>query len=258
MQKHVIITGGSRGLGQSLALGLAGRGDAESITLIARNMENLKETAEKISTLNAECRIGIVAGDLSNSQGIDAVITELNNPDIPYNVLINNAGRGGIGSLEETEDEEIEKIMSVNLLAPMRLIKYFLPGARKNKWGRIINISSISIFNPSPMLTPYIVSKSGLKSLSECISLSDIANGITCNTICPGLMLTDMGKSSVKYSFPDYDTFTASEIERRIAESFPAKKITDPLEVVRLIDFLVSDESGSISGEFFRIASGLL
>lgn len=258
MKKHCIVTGAGRGLGRAISLDLAAREDVSSIALIARSVDELAETASMAAELNPRCRIEVLAGDLSSGRGTNTIISSLRRNKISYNVLINNAGYASMGSLEETTDEQIERTLFVNLAAPAKLIKFFLPAARAGKWGRIINISSISAFRPDPSLTAYIVSKSALKSLSECVSLSGISDGITCNTICPGLMLTEMGKESIRLAFPQYGDYTAPEIEMRIAEMFPSGRLTEPEEVARVISFLLSEHGGCISGEFFRVSSGLL
>lgn len=258
MEKNIIVTGASKGLGRAIALALTEGNDVGVIALIARDLDKLYETAEKIRQVNQRCNIEVIQGDLSHSHGIGLVIHRLQQLNLNYNLLINNAGYCHIGALERTPEDEIEKTFFTNLIAPMRLIKFFLPAARKCGWGRIINISSILIFNPNPLLTSYIVSKSALKSLSECISLADISHGITCNTICPGLMMTEMAKTSFQAFFPGYNERTARVIEDKFIQQLPSKKVTDLSEVTNLVNFLVSDNGGTISGEFFRVASGML
>ena len=253
--KNIILTGASKGLGEFTALKLAEQKDVASLTLIARTQEKLQEIKRKIPP---HIRVEIIPGDLSTSEGMDKIIASLRQTAIACNVLINNAAYGHIGKLENTSDTEIDKVFFTNLIAPLRLIKYFLPIAREQKWGRIINISSISIFHPNPEILPYILSKSPFLPLAQCLTLSDMSNGITCNTILPGMMLSEMGKMVIRRTFPDYSTETAAKIEKKISDRFPAKKMTDFEEITNTMEFLISEKGASISGEFFRIASGLL
>jgi len=258
VKKRVLITGGNKGLGKAIALNMATKSDIETIVITARNNTQLEETKKEILKINFKIDVKAIQGDLSSFESITDLINELKKSDISFNVIINNAGTGDIGPFEDTEDRKIEEVFYVNAIAPTLLIKNLLPGLRQNGWGRIINISSISVFKPNALLLPYVVSKSVLKSLSECITAAEIKNGITCNTIMPGLMLTDLGKKSIKRSFPDYNDQNAAEIENKVAKNMPSGQLVDLSEITSTIDFLLSDSARGISGEYFRVASGII
>lgn len=254
--QNIIITGASKGLGEFMTRKLARHNEVDSLTIVARSVEKLEVIQRELS--REGLRIEIVGGDLATHEGVAGIVQALQKTGIAFNVLINNAGYGYLGKLETTPPAELEKIFFTNLIAPMELIQYFLPIARPGKWGRIINISSISVFHPSPDIIPYVVSKSGLLSLSECVAGAEAANGITCNTILPGMMLSDMGKLAIRHSFPDYTPENAARIEKKLADRFPSKQFTTFQQITDVVEFLLSPQGDALNGEFFRVASGLL
>lgn len=258
MKKNAIITGGSRGLGKYIATRLARTKNLSSLTLISKNRDNLSAIVSELKRIKKDLPVHGIYSDLSNERGIAFAIKQLRKLDLDFNILINNASASAIGRLDDLHHKSIVSVINLNLTAPLLLIKFFLPYARKNGWGRIINISSISVNHPSSSIIPYIVSKAGLNKLSECIHISDAAHGITCNTIMPGLMLTDMGKKAIRYNFPSYGGKNSAIIEEKILKQFPVNKFTELRDVYRAIDFLLSGSASSISGEYIRIASGLI
>lgn len=256
--KNILITGASRGLGKEIAINFASRPDVASIVITARNIVKLNEVKILLTKINPKIDIRCIEGDLSNYETIKTLIKRLKKTKINFNVIINNAGAGNIAPLEDMEDNRIQEIFFINLIAPMLIIKNYLSELRKYRWGRIVNISSISVFKPHQLLVPYIVSKSGLGSLAECVTNCEIKNGITCNTIVPGLMLTDAGKESIKKSFIDYNEKNALEIEQKVSNSLPSRQIVKPSEITALINFLIGESANNISGEYFRVASGII
>jgi len=258
MKKNILITGASKGLGKELSLSLSRRDDVEFIAITARDYDKLENTKKEILEINDNIKVIIIQGNLSNLSDTQNLINDLKKTKVQFNVLINNAGTGVKEPLELTPDEIIEEIIQVNLVAPILITKHFLPHLRANNYGRIINISSISVVKPGPLISVYATTKSGLKTFSECISIAEIKNGITCNTIMPGLILNDMGRKSIKAMFPDYNEQNASEYEGIVAQNFPSGKFVTYAEVVNVVKFLLSEEACCISGEFFRVASGYL
>lgn len=258
MKKNVLITGASKGLGKELALSLSQRIDIGTIVITARDQKKLEVTQNEILKINNNIRVIIVPGSFSNIEGILKFINDLKNLKVDFNIIINNAGTAVKEPLEVTPNEIIEEIIHVNLIAPILITKNFLSHLRKSNYGRIINISSISVVKPGPLISIYATTKSGLKTFSECMSLAEIKNGITCNTIMPGLILNDMGRKSIKVMFPEYNEQNASEIENMMSKDFPSGRFVTCTDVANVMNFLLSDEAGCISGEFFRVASGLL
>lgn len=263
---NVIITGASRGLGREMALAFAGGRilsdrPLKSMTLTARNTGVLESVKEEIVKLNHNVEIYLFTGDLSHSEGIGEVIDELDKSDIAYNVLINNAGCVTVKSFENMPDRDIEEQMFVNLIAPVRLTRFFIErffNKADNPWARIIQISSITALMPHSDVIPYSLSKKGLIDFTTAIAKTFAGKGLTCNTILPGLMATDMGLRAVNAMLPEGTTITQEEIETKMAEHFPENKITSISEVLSLMRFLLSVEGTALHGEYFRVAAGLL
>lgn len=257
-EKHAVITGASRGLGRYIAERLARSKDISSLTLISKNPERLSDAVAALKKTGPKLTVCGICADLATEKGVNGAISEMRKMKLDFNVLINNASASTLGQLDELTPQDIRSIVNLNLTAPLLLARFVIPYARKHEWGRIINISSISVSHISPLIIPYIVSKAGLNKLTECVHVAESARGLTCNTIMPGLMLTDMGRQAIRYSFPSYGGKNSREIEKKILRQFPVNTFTQFGDVYKAVEFLLSGKASCISGEHIRIASGLL
>lgn len=238
MAKNVLITGASRGIGKQLAKELAKEG--YNLFLTSRNTEMLKLTAAEIE---AKGHFQCDFTDKESLQGLGKFIEE-NSIDI----LINNAGDYIYGGIDEMDWEKIITIFTTNLLAPTYLSSVATRTMKQKKWGRIINIGSISGVMGEAYASLYSSSKSGLIGLTKALALELAQENITVNTINPGWVETEMGLNSIEES-----DFSRTET----LETIPQKRFVEPKEIERLINYLISDDARGITGQSINLCAGL-
>lgn len=230
---NILVTGASRGIGKAIAKSLQNYGN---VFVTARNEEKLKEFGEGmyfVCDLSKEEDL-IKLGDFIQEKKID--------------ILVNNAGDYVYCRIEDTEISKLNEILSINLKAPIYLMKCAVPQMKENKFGRIINIGSISGVMGEAYASIYSSTKAGLIGLSKATGLELAEFGITVNTINPGWVDTELGKSSIEDS--DFS-------EEEILESIPQRRFVKPEEIAGLVKYLISEEAKGITGQSINICAGL-
>jgi len=238
MTKNILITGASKGIGKQIAKGLSQAG--HNLFLTARSEELLKSLSDEIG-VKAYC-----VCDLANQEDLEklALFVEGNSIDI----LINNAGEYIYGEIEKMDYEQISRIFATNLLAPARLCASAVKNMKSKKWGRIVNIGSISGVMGEAYASLYSSSKSGLFGLTKALALELAEYNITVNAINPGWVETELGLKSIEES-----EFTLEET----LEIIPQKRFVDPKEVEALIEYLISDNAKGVTGQMINLCAGL-
>lgn len=237
MKKNVLITGASRGIGKALAQGLGGK---FNLYLTARNEELLQEISKEINAKD------YCVCDLSEKNDIDklAQFVEKNEIDI----LINNAGDYIYGEIEKMEYEKISNLFSTNLIAPSYLCTIVSKNMKQKKWGRIINIGSISGVMGEAQASIYSSSKAGLIGLTKALALELAQYNITVNTINPGWVETEMGQKSI-----DESEFSLEET----LDIIPQKRFIQPEEIEKLVEYLISGNARGVTGQSINLCAGL-
>lgn len=230
---NILVTGASRGIGKTIAKSLQSYGN---VYVTARNEEKLKEFGNEmyfVCDLSKEEDL-IKLGDFIQEKKID--------------ILVNNAGEYTYCGIEDTEISKLNEILSINLKAPIYLMHSAVPHMKENKFGRIINIGSISGVMGEAYASMYSATKAGLIGLSKATGLELAEFGITVNTINPGWVDTELGKSSIEDS-----EFS----EEEILESIPQRRFVKPEEIAGLVKYLISEEAKGITGQSINICAGL-
>lgn len=230
---NILVTGASRGIGKTIAKSLQGYGN---VYVTARNEEKLKEFGNEmyfVCDLSKEEDL-LKLGDFIQEKKID--------------ILVNNAGEYTYCGIEDTEISKLNEILSINLKAPIYLMHSAIPHMKENKFGRIINIGSISGVMGEAYASMYSATKAGLIGLSKATGLELAEFGITVNTINPGWVDTELGKSSIEDS-----EFS----EEEILESIPQRRFVKPEEIAGLVKYLISEEAKGITGQSINICAGL-
>lgn len=228
---NILVTGASKGIGNAIAKELEKSGN---LYVTGRNEEALRECI---------CKDYCVC-DLANDIEILAEFIEKNKIDI----LINNAGEYIYGALETMSTTDIQRIYQTNLISPAYLISKAIPSMKSNKWGRIINIGSISGIMGEAYASLYSSSKAGLIGLTKALALELAEYNITVNTINPGWVETELGMNSI-----DESEFSKEEI----IECIPQKRFVKPQEVAKLCKYLISEDAKGITGQSINLCAGL-
>lgn len=238
MTKNILVTGASKGIGKQIAKGLQKEG--YNLFLTSRNEELLKAVSKDI---NAKAYISC---DLTNEADLNKLAEFIKENSI--DILINNAGDYIYGKIEEMDYEQISRLFAANLTAPAYLCSIVTKNMKLKKWGRIINIGSISGVMGEAYASLYSSSKSGLIGLSKALALELAEYNITVNTINPGWVETELGLKSIEES-----EFSLSET----LETIPQKRFVKPEEIERLINYLISDDARGITGQSINLCAGL-
>ena len=226
---NILVTGATRGIGKVIAESLDGK-----IFAVGRNESLLKKYKNYI------------VADLSKKNDLEKLGEYINANNI--DILINNAGEYIYSPIENTEFEKLGHILDVNLKAPLYLISKAIPYMKEKKWGRIVNIGSISGVMGEACASLYSASKSGLIGATKALALELAEFGITVNTINPGWVDTDMGNSSAC----DGD-WTKEEI----IECVPQKRFVSPIEIAGMVKYLISEDAKGVTGQSVNICAGL-
>lgn len=227
---NILVTGASRGIGKAIAENLITLG--QNVFVSARNEELLKEYKN------------YCVCDLAN--GIEKLGEYIKANEI--DVLVNNAGEYIYSAIENMTYEQIEHITKVNFEAPMYLISKAIPYMKLKKWGRIINIGSISGVMGEANASLYSATKSALFGATKALALELAEYGITVNTINPGWVDTEMGNSSANDG-----EFTKEEI----VECIPQRRFVSPIEIAGMVKYLISDEAKGVTGQSINLCAGL-
>ncbi len=227
----VLVTGATRGIGKAIYENLSKDFD---VYTVARNEQNLLNLNSK----------GYCACDISKEICKVCDYIKENN----FNIIINNAGEYIYGGIEEMSDAQIESIYNTNLIAPVKIISAAVPYMKKEKWGRIINIGSISGVMGEANASLYSSTKSGLIGLTKALALELAEFNITVNTINPGWVETELGNSSIEDS-----AFSKEEI----IDCIPQKRFVEPKEIAGLVRYLITENAKGITGQSINLCAGL-
>ena len=244
--KTAIVTGARRGIGRAIALALAREGANVVVSDISQ--EDCQKVVDEIKKLGRKglalkCDVGS-SNDVENM--VKRTVAEFGRVDI----LVNDAGILSFKPFLELTDEDWDKTLNVNLRGQFFCARAAAREMVKNKWGRIINIASISSGGCGiafPLIAHYTASKGGVMALTEALALELTSQGINVNAICPGAIDTDMSKG-VKES---------GQLARVLAR-IPKGRLGQPEEIASLAVFLASEESDYISGAAIVIDGGWL
>jgi 3-oxoacyl-[acyl-carrier protein] reductase len=187
-----IVTGGGTGIGRGVALALAGEG--VKVVVCGRRKEPLAQTVKAIEKISGQ---GLaVQADVSQAEDVQKVVEATIDAFGPVNILINNAGISGGGYIHEHDINAWDRIMAVNLRGPFLFVRAVLPMMRQQRSGHIINISSESGLEYYQGNGAYGVAKHALNALGEFIQRENQDFDIRVNTICPGMVITEMTENS--------------------------------------------------------------
>ncbi len=236
--KKALITGASGGIGGAIAKALSDQG--AEVTINGRKAEALEKLASEIK---GTCHV--VVGSLDNSENTDAVIAEAVEKMGQIDILVNNAGITKDGLTLRMKDEDWQTVLDVNLSSTFRLSRGVMRGMMKQRWGRIINITSIVGVTGNPGQANYCASKAGMIGMSKSMA-AEIANrGITINCVAPGFIKTPMT-----------DELNEKQYEAIIG-NIPAKAMGTPEDIAANVAYLASNEAGYITGQTMHINGGM-
>ena len=241
-KKIALVTGASRGIGKAIALKLANAG-MEVIVNYNRSKESAEEVVNEVQKNNGKAHL--VPCDVSNRDQVNEMFRKIQQNIGEINVLVNNAGITKDMAFYRMGYEEWLDVINTNLNGTFYCIKACALEMLKRKYGRIINISSLSSYYGAPGQANYAASKAGIVGLTRCLGTEFGPYNITVNSVIPGLIPTDMVG---KVPQPKLDA-----MEKKI----PLRKFGTTEDIASLVGFLVSDEASYITGQVITADGGL-
>lgn len=236
--KTAIITGSSGGVGSHIALSLAKAG----YNIVIHFFKSEKEARLLEKDISKITNYMIIKGDVSKYKDASNIIKKTVNRFGTVDVLINNAGIHKDSTVNKMDSKTWNEVISVNLGGVFNMSKAVLPVMKRQKYGRIINISSIVAFRGIAGASNYAASKAGIDGFSKSLSKEVARYNITVNVIAPGYFETGM--------FHDLDP----DYRNKIIQSIPVKRLGDPNEISELLQIIIS--SGYMTGQTFILDGG--
>jgi len=241
-EKVVLITGATRGIGKSIALRL---GKEPGLTIIGSS--TTEKGAEEITEYFKKAKIkgqGITL-DIGTPESIEFVLKQLGNNGAMPAILINNAGITADNLFLRMNIDEWTRVINTNLTGAYRLIHGCIRSMMKQRFGRIVNISSVVGVTGNAGQANYAASKAGIIALTKSIARELGSRGITANVVAPGFIDTDMTR------------VLSSEQHTKLIEQIPLNRMGRPEEIAHAVAFLVSSEAAYITGETLHVNGGM-
>ena len=236
-----IVTGASRGLGKAMAIALGASG--AHVTCVARNEEKLQETVAEIEAAGGKAEYAVC--DVSNRESVDKVVDDVVEKFEKLDILVNNAGITRDNLLPRMSDDEWDDVISTNLRSAFLLSRAASRYMMRARYGRIINITSVSGLIGNPGQTNYSASKAGLIGLTRSLSRELAGRKVTINAVAPGFIESDMTAA--------LGDMVKDEAKKRI----PAKRLGTAEEVAAGVLFLASRDASYITGQVLTVDGGM-
>ncbi len=247
-----IVAAASRGIGYAAALELAREG--ARVFLCSRNEEHASQAAEKIHK-ETGANVAGIAADVTNGSDVEHFVKLATERAGKVDICVTNAGGPPSTVFDNTDIQMFRDAFELNALSAIRLAKLVLPGMRERKWGRIINVTSISVKQPVDGLLLSNTVRAGLTSWAKTVSNEVAADGVTVNNVAPGYTLTERqdelavarGKALGK---------SKDEMLELWAMQTPMRRIATPEEIAAAIAFLASERASYITGVTLQVDGG--
>lgn len=251
--KTAIITGGLSGMGLAIARKLAN--DGARVVIGARSASD-DAYVQKILGADTD-RLHASALDVRSSQSVDDFVSNVVQHHGGVDILINAAGVYEESPIIGHSDKIWDDQLDTNLNGTFRMIRAVMPYMKSNGWGRILNIASVAAHNGMANNAAYCASKAGLLGLGRCVSLEGAEHGITCVSISPTWVETEMLRKFINADMASTGQ-SLEEVRAEYAKSNPQGQLVQPSEVAELAAFLVSDAARALTMEDYQINAGSL
>jgi 3-oxoacyl-[acyl-carrier protein] reductase len=247
------VCGASKGLGKACALKLAQEGS--NVALCARGADGLKKATEEIES-TAKAKVLPFQADLSKMEDVRMVVREAISAFGTIDILVANSGGPPAGNFFQFGEKDWKDAFYSVFYYVVELYREIIPTMKKNGWGRIINIVSLTVKEPSEILVLSNVFRSGVVSLSKTLCKELIQNNITINNVCPGAFKTDRAIQLMREQ-SKRTGMDILEIEKKAVEVLPMKRYQLPAELAGYVAFLASELATGITGTTVQIDGGI-
>lgn len=248
--KTAIVTGSNSGIGLGIARALAQAG----ASVVINSFTDRAEDHALAAGLAAETGVPVryIAADMSRGADCRALVDRAGGCDI----LVNNAGIQFVAAVEDFPPEQWDRIIAINLSSAFHTSAAALPGMKSRGWGRIVNIASAHGLTASPFKGAYIAAKHGVVGLSKTIALETAGQGITCNAICPGYVLTPLIETQIPEQMKVHNMDRDTVIREVMLERQPSRQFATVDQIGGTTVFLCSPSADQITGTTISVDGG--
>jgi NAD(P)-dependent dehydrogenase (short-subunit alcohol dehydrogenase family) len=249
--KVALVTGGGRGIGRAIALGLAA--DGAAVAVAARTTAEVEAVAGEIEAAGG--RAMPVACDVTEWPSVQAMVNAVTAALGAATIVVNNAGTAGSHKFLGHPDELWHRMIAVNLTGTYQVTKAMAPAMLAAQWGRVVNIGSVASLTGARYVAAYTAAKHGVLGLTRALAAEWVQSGITVNLVAPGYVDTALTDASVA-NIVRLTGRSEDEARRILARMSPQGRFVRPEEVAPIVRLLVRDDAGSITGAVIPIDGG--
>lgn len=243
LDRVAIVTGGSRGIGRAISLSLATEG--ATVIACARNGERLNSLPAEAADFRCIGKIVPRVLDVTDAEKIERWVDDIAAEFGRVDILANNAGITRDALIMNMTDEQFDQVMNTNLRAVFLMTRAVGKHMLRARWGRIINITSVSGIMGNSGQGNYAASKAGVIGLTKSVAKELARRGVTCNAVAPGFINTDM------------TNILSEKVKEQVRPLIPLQRFGEPEEVAAVVSFLASPAAGYINGQVLIVDGGL-
>jgi 3-oxoacyl-[acyl-carrier protein] reductase len=243
VDRVAIVTGGSRGIGRAITLALAREG--ATVIPCARNTERLSSLAAEAADLRYIGKIAPRGLDVTDAENVEKWVDGIATDYGRIDVLVNNAGITRDGLLMNMTDEQFDEVMNTNLRGVFVMTRAVSKYMVRARWGRIVNITSITGVMGNAGQSNYAASKAGVIGFTKSVAKELARRGVTCNAVAPGFIKTDM------------TNVLSDKVKEQVKPLIPLQRFGEPEEVAAAVLFLSLPAAGYINGQVLAVDGGL-
>ena len=252
--KRAIVTGSTSGIGEGIARALAGAGCQLTLNGFGK-VDAIEELCGELAqTSGAE--VAYHRADVSDEEQFGALVADVEARLGGVDILVNNAGVQHVARVENFPAERWDAMIAVNLSAAFYGIRAALPGMKRRKWGRIVNIASAHGLVASPNKSGYVAAKHGLVGLTKVVALENAKTGVTCNAVCPGWVRTPLVERQLEMRASRENVTIEAAAQTLLAEKHPNMAFIEASDIGAFIVWLCGDAARSVTGAALSMDGG--